>query len=171
MKTYIGPTQVYLGTAGSGSAASTLVAKTAEEGVSEEYKREGNEIYTEDHHACVLDLPTKEIGTITLNFFNGDLDDLHMAIAGSTNSGGVLRYGSVAEVTRSMKLVGYAVGADGVASHIKTTVYNYVKAVGDVKTDQKKGFNVPVPVTFKVMADTTVTDGSGDMATVTETSA
>lgn len=170
MKLYVGKASVQFGDAGGGNYG-TAVLKTLD-GVDIDYKPTFNAIHVEQNDHPILQLKKQEETTITLNFQEADLVHMNLAISGSTNSGTVLKVGSIQPVTRSIKIVGTAVdpatGLVGGSGNTKTTVFPFVIAMGDVKESYKKGELTIVPVSFSVLADTSVTDGSGDAFTQTE---
>ena len=98
---------------------------------------------------------------VTLNMLEGTLDNLAMAIPGSSLAAAVLTIGGDVLSEYSMVLVG-----KNPAGFNRTVALHHVNAVGEVGIPFKKGEASVVPVTFSCLVH-----DAGDFGTITDAAA
>jgi hypothetical protein len=137
-------TLYYHATAGTAVGSVTTEVGYTEDGVSIEYAPTVEDIMVEEETVALNRVITKEDISITCNMAESDLEQLELALAGSSRAGDVITLGGGTMQNFAMKIVGSA------PSGATRTIYaGYVHPTGTVGMSYRKGSKTIVPVTLK----------------------
>jgi len=152
-------TLYYHATAGTAVGSVTTEVGYTEDGVTIEYAPTINDIEVEEETVPISRVITKEDISITCNMAESDLEQLELALAGSSRAGDVITLGGGEIQNFAIKIVGTAPSAA-----TRTIYAGYVHPTGTVGMSYKKGEKTIVPVTLKPYLNTS----GGTVITITD---
>ena len=137
-------TLYYHATPGTAVGSVTTEVGYTEDGVDIEYAPDIADIDVEEDTVSINRVITKEVISITCNMAESDLEQLELALAGSSRAGDIITLGGGTLQDFALKITGTAPGG------LARTIYaGYVHSTGTVGMSYKKGEKTVVPVTLK----------------------